>query len=127
MKNIFVGNLDFGATESSIRTLFEAHGAVERVSLITDRDTGRSRGFGFVEMPDDGEAERAIAALNGANIGGRQINVNEARPREAGGGGGRGFGGGGGGGGGFRPRSGGGPGGGGGGGGNRGPRREPRW
>ena len=126
MKNIFVGNLDFGATESSIRTLFEAHGAVDRVSLITDRDTGRSRGFGFVEMPDDGEAERAIAALNGANVGGRQINVNEARPREAGGGGGgRGFGGGGGGGG-FRPRSGGGPGGGGGGG-NRGPRREPRW
>jgi RNA recognition motif-containing protein len=121
MKNIFVGNLDFGATEASIRTLFETHGAVERVSLITDRDTGRSRGFGFVEMPDDGEAERAIAALNGANIGGRQINVNEARPRE-GGGGGRGFGGGGGGG--FRPRSGGG---GAGGGGNRGPRREPRW
>ena len=122
MKNIFVGNLDFGATEASIRTLFEAHGAVERVSLITDRDTGRSRGFGFVEMPDDGEAERAIAALNGANVGGRQINVNEARPRAEGGGGGRGFGGGGGGG--FRPRSGGG---GTGGGGNRGPRREPRW
>src|SRR5215472_16116189 len=122
MKNIFVGNLDFGATEASIRTLFEAHGAVERVSLITDRDTGRSRGFGFVEMPDDGEAERAIAALNGANVGGRQINVNEARPRE-GGGGGCGFSGGGGGGG-FRPRSGGG---GAGGGGNRGPRREPRW
>jgi len=123
MKNIFVGNLDFGATEASIRTLFEAHGAVERVSLITDRDTGRSRGFGFVEMPDDGEAERAIAALNGANVGGRQINVNEARPRAEGGGGGRGFGGGGGGG--FRPRSG--AGGGAGGGGNRGPRREPRW
>ena len=132
MKNIFVGNLDFGATESSVRSLFETHGTVERVSLITDRDTGRSRGFGFVEMPDDGEAERAIAALNTANIGGRQINVNEARPREAGGsggpGGGRGFGGGGGGGG-SRPRGGGGPGGGGGagGGGNRGPRREPRW
>lgn len=129
MKNIFVGNLDFGATEESIRTLFETHGTVERVSLITDRDTGRSRGFGFVEMPDDGEAERAIAAMNGANIGGRQINVNEARPREeggAGGGGGRGFGGGGGGGG-RPPRSGGGPGGGGGGGGNRAPRREPRW
>src|SRR5437763_17081128 len=122
MKNIFVGNLDFGATESSIRSLFETHGTVERVSLITDRDTGRSRGFGFVEMPDDGEAERAIAALNGANVGGRQINVNEARPRAegGGGGGGRGFGGGGGGGGGFRPRSGGGAGGGG----HRGPRRD---
>ena len=125
MKNIFVGNLDFGATEASIRTLFETHGTVERVSLITDRDTGRSRGFGFVEMPDDGEAERAIAAMNGATVGGRQINVNEARPREEGGGGGRGFGGGGGGGG-RPPRSGGGPGGGGGGG-NRAPRREPRW
>ena len=124
MKNIFVGNLDFGATEGSIRTLFEAHGTVERVSLITDRDTGRSRGFGFVEMPDDGEAERAIAAMNGANDGGRQMNVNEARPRDEGGGGGRGFGGGGGGGGGRPPRSGGGPGGGGG---NRAPRREPRW
>src|SRR6266481_1158543 len=81
MKNIFVGNLDFGATESSIRGLFEAHGAVERVSLITDRDTGRSRGFGFVEMPDDGEAERAITALNGKDSGGRALTVNEARPK----------------------------------------------
>ena len=121
MKNIFVGNLDFGATEDSLRSLFEAHGAVERVSIMTDRDTGRSRGFAFVEMTNADEAERAIAALNGANLGGRALNVNEARPKTAGGGGGggRGFGGGGGGG-----R--GGAGGGGGGFGNR-SRREPRW
>src|SRR6266853_6987423 len=103
MKKIFVGNFAFSMTEAELRTLFEPFGNVESASLITDRDTGRSRGFGFVEMPDDGEAERAIAALNGANVGGRQINVNEARPRAEGGGGGRGFGGGGGGGG-FRPR-----------------------
>jgi len=90
MKNIFVGNLDFGATESSIRSLFEPYGSVEKVSLITDRDTGRSRGFAFVEMPDSAEADRAIAALNGANINGRALNVNEARPKaeRAGGGGG---------------------------------------
>lgn len=81
MKNIFVGNLDFSATEGSIRSLFEAYGAVEKVSLVTDRDTGRSRGFAFVEMTDDGEAERAISALNGHNVGGRALNVNEARPR----------------------------------------------
>lgn len=81
MKNIFVGNLDFGATEDSIRQLFEAHGTVERVSLVTDRDTGRSRGFAFVEMTDSGEADRAINALNGANLGGRALNVNEARPK----------------------------------------------
>ena len=87
MKNIFVGNLDFGATEESIRSMFESHGAVERVSLVTDRDTGRSRGFAFVEMTDPGEADRAIAALNGANLGGRSLNVNEARPKGSGGGG----------------------------------------
>ena len=122
MKNIFVGNLEFGATEDSLRALFEAHGAVERVSIMTDRDTGRSRGFAFVEMTNADEAERAIAALNGANLGGRALNVNEARPKTAGGGGGggRGFGGGGGGG-----RGAGGSGGGGGFG-NR-SRREPRW
>ena len=116
MKNIFVGNLDFAATESSIRAMFEPYGSVERVSLITDRDTGRSRGFAFVEMTDGGEAERAIAALNESDMGGRKLNVNEARPKSEGGGGG---------GGGFRsgPRGGGGSGGGGG----RGPRREPRW
>jgi cold-inducible RNA-binding protein len=89
MKNIFVGNLDFGATESSIRSLFEPYGAVERVNLVTDRDTGRSRGFAFVEMTDTAEADRAISALNGANLDGRALNVNEARPKPDGGG--RGF------------------------------------
>lgn len=113
MKNIFVGNLDFSATEASIRSLFEPYGAVEKVNLITDRDTGRSRGFAFVEMTDSAEADRAITALNGANIDGRALNVNEARPKTEGGG--RGFGGG-------PPRGRGGSGGG-------GPRqrREPRW
>jgi RNA recognition motif-containing protein len=120
MKNIFVGNLDFAATESSIRALFEQYGNVDRVSLITDRDTGRSRGFAFVEMADAGEAERAIAGLNGFDMNGRALNVNEARPKAEGGGGGRPFRGGGGGGGGSQ-RSGGG-----GGGGPR-QRREPRW
>jgi cold-inducible RNA-binding protein len=81
MKKVFVGNLDFGATEDSIRTAFEAFGAVERVSLMTDRDTGRSRGFAFVEMSDSAEADQAIAGLNGTNLGGRAINVNEARPK----------------------------------------------
>lgn len=95
MKNIFVGNLDFAATETSIRALFEPHGTVERVSLVTDRDTGRSRGFAFVEMTDASQADRAIAALNGAELDGRALNVNEARPKPAGGGGGKGFGGGG--------------------------------
>ena len=76
MKNIFVGNLDFGVTEEAIRSLFENYGTVERVSLMTDRDTGRSRGFAFVEMTDSAEAERAIAALNGTNVSGRTINVN---------------------------------------------------
>jgi RNA recognition motif-containing protein len=114
VKNIFVGNLDFAATESSVRTLFEAYGKVDRVSLVTDRDTGRPRGFGFVEMSDSAEADRAIAALNGTDMGGRTLNINEARPK--GEGGGRG---GSGGGGGFRRD-------GGGGGGPR-QRREPRW
>ena len=81
MKNIFVGNLSFSATEESIRALFEAHGAVERVSIVTDRDSGQPRGFGFVEMTNDGEAEKAIAALNGKELGGRDLNVNEARPK----------------------------------------------
>ncbi len=91
MKNIFVGNLDFGATESSIRSLFEPYGNVDRVSLITDRETGRSRGFAFVEMNDATQADRAIEALNGAKIDGRQLNINEARPKAEGGS--RGFGG----------------------------------
>ncbi len=89
MKNIFVGNLSFGATEDAIRSLFEAHGTVERVSIITDRDTGKARGFAFVEMTNDSEAERAISALNGSDLDGRTLNINEARPKESSGGGGR--------------------------------------
>src|ERR1051325_6143719 len=81
MKNIFVGNLDFGATESSIRSLFEAYGTVDRVNLVTDRDTGRSRGFAFVEMSEPSAADQAISALNGHNLDGRALNVNEAKPR----------------------------------------------
>jgi RNA recognition motif-containing protein len=90
LKNIFVGNLDFGATEDQIRSLFEPYGAVERVSLMRDRDTGRSRGFAFVEMTNANEADQAIAGLNGTDLGGRALNVNEARPKvdRAGGGGG---------------------------------------
>ena len=94
MKNIFVGNLSFGTTEDSIRTLFEAHGSVERVNIVTDRDTGQPRGFGFVEMSNDGEGLKAIAALNGMDVDGRTLNVNEARPKteRSSGGGGGGFG-----------------------------------
>ena len=95
MKNIFVGNLDFNTTEDELRQLFEPHGQVDRVSILTDRDTGRSRGFGFVEMASAEDGEKAIAALNGAQVGGRTLNVNEARPKPertggGGGGGGRG-------------------------------------
>jgi RNA recognition motif-containing protein len=90
MKNIFVGNLDFSATDSSVRSLFEPYGAVERVNVVTDRDTGRSRGFAFVEMSDAAQADAAINALNGANLDGRALNVNEARPKTPGGGGGGG-------------------------------------
>ena len=88
MTNIFVGNLSFGATEEAIRTMFEAYGAVERVNVVTDRDTGRARGFGFVEMTVAAEAERAIAGLNGKELDGRALNINEARPKEDRGGGG---------------------------------------
>lgn len=90
MKNIFVGNLNYGATEDSIRSLFEPHGAVERVGLVIDRETGRSRGFAFVEMTDSGEADAAIAALNGTSSEGRALNVSEARPKVDRGGGSRG-------------------------------------
>lgn len=90
MKNIFVGNLSFGSTEQDVRSMFEQFGSIERVSIVTDRETGKARGFGFVEMSNDDEAERAIAALNGANLDGRAINVNEARPKEDRGGGGGG-------------------------------------
>ena len=92
MKNIFVGNLNFGATEAAVRSLFEAYGTVERVNIITDRDTGQPRGFGFVEMSANAEADRAIAELNGRELDGRALNVNEAHPkteRGAGGGGGQ--------------------------------------
>ena len=104
MKNIFVGNLDFATTESAVRSLFEAYGKVDRVSMVADRETGRPRGFAFVEMSDAAEADKAIAALNGHELGGRALNINEARPKGEGGRGGSGGGGGG-------PRQ----------------RREPRW
>ena len=77
---IFVGNLSFGATEDAVRSLFETHGPVERVSIVTDRDTGRSRGFGFVEM-GDAEGQKAISALSGRELDGRALTVNEARPK----------------------------------------------
>ena len=79
---IFVGNLSYETTEDSVRSLISAHGEIETVNLITDRDTGRSRGFCFVEMPNDNEARAAIAALDGTELDGRTIKVNEARPRE---------------------------------------------
>ena len=82
MKNIYVGNLSFGATEDAVRALFEAYGTVERVSIVTDRDTVRSKGFGFVEMSVAADADRAIAALNGKELEGRALTVNEARPKE---------------------------------------------
>jgi RNA recognition motif-containing protein len=113
---LYVGNLSFSTSEDELRQLFEQYGQVASATLVMDRDTGRPRGFGFVEMNDDGEAKAAIAALNGQNVGGRDLTVNEARPREDRGGGRGGFGGGGGGGG----RGGYGGGGGGGGRGGRG-------
>jgi cold-inducible RNA-binding protein len=87
LKNIFVGNLDFAATDSSVRAIFERYGTVDRVNLVTDRDTGRSRGFAFVEMSNTEEADRAIAGLNGVPFEGRALNVNEARPKNQSGGG----------------------------------------
>jgi RNA recognition motif-containing protein len=92
MKNLFVGNLPQSTTEDELRALFASHGNVEKVSLVTDRDTGRLRGFAFVEMSDAGEADKAIAALDGSQLGGRALKVNEARPkleRSSGGQGGR--------------------------------------
>ncbi len=110
LKNIYVGNISFQTSEQDLSTAFGAYGQVERVQIIKDRETGQSRGFAFVEMPVDAEADRAIQALDGAKLDGRAMKVNEAQPRE--------------------PRRG--PGGGGGygdrgGGGGRGPRRESRW
>ena len=80
--HIFVGNLEFSATEQDVRQLFERYGVVDTVRIMTDRETGRPRGFGFVEMPDDTAARAAITGLQGAALGGRTLNVNEARPRE---------------------------------------------
>jgi RNA recognition motif-containing protein len=111
LKKIYVGNFSFSMTEQELRSLFEPYGAIESASVATDRDTGRSRGFGFVSMPNDDEAEKAMAALNGRDSGGRALTVNEARPQAPRSGGG-----------GFRD--------GGGRGGDRGgprQRREPRW
>jgi RNA recognition motif-containing protein len=117
-KKLYVGNLSYNTSDSDLEQLFAAHGTVQSAQVIMDRDTGRSKGFGFVEMSSDAEAQAAIQALNGQQVEGRALTVNEARPREdrGGGGGGRGgYGGGRGGGGGGR----GGYGGGGGGGGRR--------
>src|SRR5712691_10292216 len=93
-KKLYVGNLTYGVTDSTLEQMFAAHGTVESAQVIMDRDTGRSKGFGFVEMKTDQEAQAAIAALNGQDAGGRALTVNEARPRteggRGGGGGGRG-------------------------------------
>lgn len=99
MTNIYVGNLSFRATEDDVRRAFEAHGAVASVSIVMDRETGRSRGFAFVEMPNANEAQAAIEAVNGQEIAGRGVSANEAKPRtdrppRSGGGGGGGGGGG---------------------------------
>jgi cold-inducible RNA-binding protein len=80
--NIFVGNLAFTTTEQDLRQLFEPYGSVETIRIMTDRETGRSRGFGFVEMPDNRAAQTAMDALNGTSLAGRALTVNEARPRE---------------------------------------------
>lgn len=109
MVNIYVGNLPYSTTDSELQEMFSQHGEVRKAQVIIDRETGRSRGFGFVEMADDQQAQTAIAAMNGQDMGGRKLVVNEAKPREArpagggrggwggGGGGGRSYGGGGGG------------------------------
>lgn len=81
MKNLYVGNLPHSTTEVELRTLFQPHGDVEKVNMVTDRETGRSRGFAFVEMADAGEADKAIAALNGTELGGRTLTINEAKPK----------------------------------------------
>src|SRR6267378_3496188 len=91
-KKLYVGNLAYGVSDSTLQQLFEAHGTVQSAQVIMDRDTGRSKGFGFVEMGSDQEAQAAIAALNGKQVEGRSLTVNEAKPREdrGGSGGGRG-------------------------------------
>jgi RNA recognition motif-containing protein len=80
--NIYVGNLSYGMSEDELRDAFSAFGEVSSVKILMDRETGRSRGFGFVEMPNKSEAETAIAQLNGKDVGGRALRINEARPRE---------------------------------------------
>jgi RNA recognition motif-containing protein len=118
-RKLYVGNLAYTMSDSDLERIFSAHGTVQSAQVIMDRDTGRSKGFGFVEMGSDAEAQAAITALNGNEVEGRTLTVNEARPKTEGGGGGRGgrggYGGGGGGGGGGRGGYGGGGGGGGGG------------
>jgi RNA recognition motif-containing protein len=94
-KKLYVGNLTFDVTDATLEQLFAAHGTVQSAQVIMDRDTGRSKGFGFVEMGSDQEAQAAIAALSGKQVGGRNLTVNEAKPREDRGGGGRSGGGGG--------------------------------
>ncbi len=89
MKKIFVGNLSFSVTEATLRSLFEAYGPVASVNIVTDRDSGQPRGFGFVEMQNDAEAAQAISTLNGKDVEGRTLNVNEARPKAERSGGGR--------------------------------------
>jgi RNA recognition motif-containing protein len=94
-KKLYVGNLSYGISDSDLQQMFGPHGTVQSAQVIMDRDTGRSKGFGFVEMSSDQEAQAAIAALNGKEVEGRNLTVNEARPKTEGGGGGRGgFGGG---------------------------------
>ena len=107
MKKIYAGNFSFNMTEAELRSLFETYGNVESATLVTDRDTGRSRGFGFIVMPNDDEAEKAMESLNGRESGGRALTVNEARPQAPRSGGFRNN---------SRGRDGGGR-----------PRREPRW
>src|SRR6516225_3492709 len=92
-KKLYVGNLGYGVTDSDLQKLFEAHGSVQSAQVIMDRDTGRSKGFGFVEMSSDEEAQAAIAAMNGQERDGRALTVNEARPKPEGGGGRGGYGG----------------------------------
>ena len=89
--NIYVGNLPFSTTDTELRELFGQHGEISSASVILDRETGRSRGFGFVEMPNDSEAETAIEALNGQDFNGRTLKINQAREKRSGGGGGGGY------------------------------------
>src|SRR5688572_10746795 len=95
-KKLYVGNLSYDVTDSALEQMFQAHGTVQSAQVIMDRDTGRSKGFGFVEMGSDQEAQAAIQAMNGKEMGGRSLTVNEAKPKEDRGGGRGGYGGGGG-------------------------------